>query len=88
MQMPLKSAPEKIRTPDTTVRSRMLYPAELLTHISFVQFPVLTQQDRFYTIFFILSTGNFTFLQIRITPVYFPARLGASPFFFSRAFST
>ena len=25
-------APEKIRTPDTTVRSRMLYPAELLTH--------------------------------------------------------
>jgi hypothetical protein len=26
------SAPEKIRTPDTTVRSRMLYPAELLTH--------------------------------------------------------
>jgi wyosine [tRNA(Phe)-imidazoG37] synthetase (radical SAM superfamily) len=30
------SAPEKIRTPDTTVRSRMLYPAELLTHISWV----------------------------------------------------
>ena len=28
----LSSAPEKIRTPDTTVRSRMLYPAELLTH--------------------------------------------------------
>lgn len=26
------SAPEKIRTPDTTVRSRMLYPTELLTH--------------------------------------------------------
>ena len=27
-----QSAPERIRTPDTTVRSRALYPAELLAH--------------------------------------------------------
>ena len=33
LTQPVFRAPEKIRTPDTTVRSRMLYPAELLTPI-------------------------------------------------------
>ena len=32
----LISVREKIRTPDTLVRSQVLYPAELHTHIQFV----------------------------------------------------
>ena len=33
MRMPFQYVREKIRTPDTLVRSQVLYPAELRTHI-------------------------------------------------------
>ena len=47
----LISAPEKIRTPDTTVRSRMLYPAELLTH-SFLLLAVFPLNEKYSTTYF------------------------------------
>ena len=38
---------EKIRTPDTLVRSQVLYPAELHAHIKLFQYnTVLTARDR------------------------------------------
>ena len=42
-------APEKIRTPDTLVRSQVLYPAELLTHIYECEF-VCDRSNSFATL--------------------------------------
>lgn len=48
---PVFRAPEKIRTPDTTVRSRMLYPAELLTPIGWLRFLRSLNSTEFTTFF-------------------------------------
>ncbi len=59
------SAPEKIRTPDTTVRSRMLYPAELLTHTELFCFHHSLNRIDFTTLF------RFCQLAILLFPDFF-----------------
>ena len=49
---------ERIRTPDTLVRSQVLYPAELHAHIA-------SQQTVFYIAFKEKSIGNFAFFRFQ-----------------------
>ena len=46
MRMPFQYVREKIRTPDTLVRSQVLYPAELHAHIKLLHTIGMNARDR------------------------------------------